>query len=157
MLWLFVFTTTMQGSPSPSHPFYRWENRGFERVSDFWVKDITELGFRTWYMHAQILYESQTMKLPGLCPPEQVCFCLALWFICRSQPAGLILNLWCTLRSSVTCAPGISLGRPVIVVVNIYTSINYYLGMRGKVNLYFLRCREQRPEISQQTKGLRSD
>ena len=57
----------------------------------------------------------------------------------------------------MTCAPGISLGQPVIVVVNVYTSINYYLGMRGKVNLYLLRYQEQTPEISQQTKGLRSD
>lgn len=57
----------------------------------------------------------------------------------------------------MTCAPGISLGRPVIVVVNVYTSINCYLGKRGKVNLYLLGCWEPTPEISQQTKGLRSD
>ena len=57
----------------------------------------------------------------------------------------------------MACAPGISLGRPVTVVVNVYTSINYYLGKRGKVNLYLLRCWEPTPEISQQTKGLKSD
>lgn len=57
----------------------------------------------------------------------------------------------------MTCAPGISLGGPVIVVVNVYTSIKYYLGKRGKVNLYLLRCWEPTPEISEQTKGLRSD
>lgn len=37
----------------------------------------------------------------------------------------------------MTCAPGISLGQPLIVVVNVYTSINYYLGKGARQPLSF--------------------